>query len=219
MKTIMCYGDSNTWGFIPKLNMPEFEAANRYPWDVRWTGRLQKLLGENYHIAEEGLNGRTTMFDCPLEDHRNGLKDIERCLLTHAPIDLVVIMLGTNDTKLTLRATDYVIAHGIERLIGRVRAGNYGPGGGMPEILVVSPIRMGDEVEHRWLRGEFDADSLALDRKLAPAFRRAAEGAGVHFVDAGASVSAAPEDCIHMNAEGHAALAELLCGEIKRILG
>ena len=119
MKTIMCYGDSNTWGFMPKLEMPDVESKNRYPWDVRWTGKLQAMLGSDYRVLEEGLNGRTTMFDCPMEDHRNGLNDIDVALLTHAPIDLVVIMLGTNDTKIAFRMTDYIIAHGIERLIDK----------------------------------------------------------------------------------------------------
>ena len=219
MKTIMCFGDSNTWGYMPKLEMPPLEATNRYPWDVRWTGRLQQLLGGDYRVLEEGLNGRTTMFDCPMEDHRNGLKDIDVCLSTHTPIDLVVIMLGTNDTKLTFRMTEHVIAHGIQRLILRIRTGCHGPGGSDPQILVVAPIRMGEDVEKRWLGVEFDATSLALDKKLAPAFAQVAEKNGAHFFDAGAHVTADPADCIHMNDEGHAALAGLLCDEIKRILG
>ena len=218
MKTIMCYGDSNTWGFMPKLEMPDVESKNRYPWDVRWTGKLQAMLGSDYRVLEEGLNGRTTMFDCPMEDHRNGLNDIDVALLTHAPIDLVVIMLGTNDTKIAFRMTDYIIAHGIERLIARVKSGGHGPDGGDPQVLVVAPIRMGEDVENRWLGGEFDAASLALDRKLAPAYERVARRAGVHFLDAGAHITADPADCIHMNENGHEVLAGLLCKEIRRIL-
>ena len=219
MKTIMCYGDSNTWGFMPKEEMPEIESRNRYPWDVRWTGKLQTMLGAEYRVLEEGLNGRTTMFDCPMEDHRNGLRDIDVALLTHAPIDLVVIMLGTNDTKIAFRMTEYIIAHGIERLIAKVKGCGYGPDGGDPEILVVAPIRMGENVENKWLGGEFDAVSLALDKKLGPAFERVAKRAGVHFLDAGAHVTADPADCIHMNEKGHELLAKLLYTEIKCIMG
>ena len=218
MKTIMCYGDSNTWGYMPKTDMPQITSANRFPWDVRWTGRLQAMLGAEYHVLEEGLNGRTTMFDCPMDDHRNGLKDIDVALLTHAPVDLVIIMLGTNDTKMVFHMTDYVIAHGIERLIGKIRGGGYGPEGGDPEVLVVAPIRMGENVEKRWLGGEFGADSLALDQKLASAFRIVAERMGARFLDAGARITADPADCVHMNEKGHETLAALLYDEVRRIL-
>ena len=219
MKTILCFGDSNTWGYMPKRDMPPMDAVNRFPWDVRWTGRLQMRLGHDYRVLEEGLNGRTTAFDCPMEDFRNGLKAIDTCLLTQTPIDLGMSMLGTNDTKLTLRMNEHVIAHGVERLIARVKTGGHGPEGRDPEILVVSPIRMGEQVEDRWLCGEFDAQSLVLDKKLAPAFARVAQAAGAHFLDAGASITADDADCIHMNAQGHATLAALLFDEVKRILG
>ena len=219
MKTIMCFGDSNTWGFMPDTVQPAIEANNRYPWGVRWTSLLQEALGAEYRVVEEGLNGRTTMFDCPMEDRRNGLKEIDVALMTHAPIDLVVLMLGTNDTKPVFRPTVHLVAHGIERLIARIRTGGRGPGGRDPEILVVAPIRLGEGIESQWLASEFDNSSLALDKKLAPAYRAVAEAAGAHFLDAGAQITADPADCVHMNAEGHAQFAKLLCPEIRRILG
>ena len=80
MKTILCYGDSNTWGYMPKTEGPEITADNRYPWGVRWTSRLQMALGHDYRVAENGVNGRTTMFDCPMAEYRNGLKDIDVCI-------------------------------------------------------------------------------------------------------------------------------------------
>ena len=215
----MCFGDSNTWGFMPRLEQPTLDATNRYPFDVRWTGLLQARLGAGYHIIEEGLNGRTTMFDCPMEDHRNGLKDIDMLLVTHTPLDLVIIMLGTNDTKLTLGMTPHVIARGVERLIERVRTGSHGPGGAAPEVLVVAPIRMGEHVADRWIGGEFDLASLEKDRQLAPAFEAVARRAGAHFLDAGAHITADDADCIHMNADGHAKLAELMADAVKAILG
>ena len=90
MKTILCYGDSNTYGLMP-------DSPDRYPRDVRWTGILQKKLGEDYYVIEEGLSGRTTLWDDPIEEHKNGKKYLLPCLETHKPLDLVVIMLGTND--------------------------------------------------------------------------------------------------------------------------
>ncbi|MBR2571447.1 MAG: SGNH/GDSL hydrolase family protein [Clostridia bacterium] len=217
MKTILCFGDSNTWGYMPKVDRPVLDATNRYPWGVRWTSLLDARLGDGYRVVEEGLNGRTTMFDCPMEDHRNGLKDIDVCLLTHNPIDMIVITLGTNDVKPAFNMSPYIIAHGIERLIARVRANLCGPGGKDPQILIVAPIRIGENVEKQWLGVEFDASSLRKDAMLAEEYRKVAEAQGVHFLDAGARITADPADCIHMNEEGHRLFAELVYEKIRAI--
>ena len=90
MKSILCYGDSNTYGLMP-------DSPDRYPRDVRWTGILQKKLGEDYYVIEEGLSGRTTLWDDPIEEHKNGKKYLLPCLDSQKPVDLVILMLGTND--------------------------------------------------------------------------------------------------------------------------
>lgn len=92
MKTILCYGDSNTWGFEPVTR-------NRYGRTERWTGILRQELGLDYDVIEEGLNGRTTVWDDPIEGHKNGKEQIIPILKSHQPLDLVTIMLGTNDLK------------------------------------------------------------------------------------------------------------------------
>lgn len=220
MKTILCFGDSNTWGFMPRADRPPVKAANRYPWGVRWPSLLEQKLGEGWRVVEEGLNGRTTMFDCFMEEHRNGLKAIDVSLLTGMPVDLVVLMLGTNDCKQVFGKSPFVIAHGIQRLIERINGGSYGygPGGKAPEILVISPIRMTEGVFDSWLRDEFDAESLARCEGLSAQYRRVADAAGAHFLDAGAAISADPSDGIHMNADGHAALADMVYAKVREIL-
>jgi len=219
MKSILCYGDSNTWGFMPWKERPAVKADNRFPWEVRWTGRLETLLGGGWRVVEAGLNGRTTMFDCFMEEHRNGLKDIDVCLLTAMPVDLVILMLGTNDCKVAFDKPPFLIAHGIQRLIDRVKNGayGYGPCGGAPEILVVSPIRMTEGVFTSWLSDEFDADSVARCAALPERYRLVAEQNGVHFLDAAARIAADDSDGIHMNAEGHAKMAELLRAKVLEI--
>ena len=92
MKTILCYGDSNTYGYDPSNGF-------RYPKNVRWTGVLADLLGPEFTVIEEGCNGRTTVFDDPLEGWKNGLDYLKPCLNSHKPIDLVILMLGSNDLK------------------------------------------------------------------------------------------------------------------------
>ena len=217
MKAILCFGDSNTWGFMPRKDRPPVKAANRYPWDVRWPGRLESLLGDGWRVIEEGLNGRTTMFDCYMEEHRNGLKDIDVALLTAMPVDAVILMLGTNDSKRVFNMPPFVIAHGMQRLIDRIKNGGYGygPEGRTPEILVVSPIRMTEGVYDSWLSEEFDAASIARSGQLAGYFARVAEGSGARFLDAGASIAADGSDGIHMNAEGHARLARLIFEKLR----
>ena len=219
MKSILCFGDSNTWGFMPRNDRPPVKANNRYPRNVRWPGRLEKLLGPDWTVIEEGLNGRTTMFDCFMEEHRNGLKAIDVCLLSAMPVDLVILMLGTNDSKRAFDKPPFLIAHGVQRLIGRITGGGYGygPGGGTPEILVVAPIRMTEGVHTSWLSEEFDAASIARCNQLSDFYRRVAEQNGARFLDAGATVSADDSDGIHMNAEGHATLADLLHREVRAI--
>ena len=219
MRSILCFGDSNTWGFMPRADRPPVKAENRFPWDIRWPGRLEGMLGAGWRVVEEGLNGRTTMFDCFMEEHRNGLKAIDVCLLTAMPVDLVILMLGTNDSKRVFDKPPFVIAHGVQRLIGRVTGGGYGygPGGRTPEILIVSPIRMTEGVYTSWLSDEFDAKSVERCGQLAPHLERVAAQNGAHFLDAGAFISADASDGIHMNADGHAKLAELLYRKIQEI--
>ena len=103
MKTILCYGDSNTYGYNPANGL-------RYPKSVRWTGRLQELLGNNYMIIEEGCNGRTTIFDDPIDGWKNGLNYLKPCLNSHKPVDIVILMLGSNDLKQTFHASAEEIA-------------------------------------------------------------------------------------------------------------
>ena len=102
MKQILCFGDSNTWGLIPKTNQ-------RYPWGVRWTSILDNELNRHfnneYRVIEEGLCGRTTVFDDPLRDGRNSFKLLPTILESHNPVTDVIIMLGTNDCK-TVYMTD-----------------------------------------------------------------------------------------------------------------
>jgi len=121
MRRILCYGDSNTWGCIPI-------SAARYGEDIRWPGVLAGLLGAEYRIIEEGLNGRTTVFDDPLQEGRNGKTYLLPCLLSHRPLDVVVLMLGTNDMKQRYGLPAEDIARGAGVLAEIVRTSGSGTG-------------------------------------------------------------------------------------------
>src|SRR6185503_2144360 len=132
MKTILCYGDSNTWGYEPATK-------ERYSRAERWTGILQRELGAEYYVVEEGLNGRTTVWDDPIEGYKNGKEQLIPCLTSHKPIDLVTIMLGTNDLKQRFSLSAYDIAEGAGVLVNIVQKSDCGPQEGAPKVLLMAP--------------------------------------------------------------------------------
>lgn len=137
MKTILCYGDSNTWGYIPAS-----DHANkaRYPRSARWPGILQKNLGENYYIIEEGLNSRTTNLDYASPPERNGKTYLAPCLYSHAPIDLVILALGGNDTKAYFNRSPADIKAGLGDLVDMIQTSMYGPAlQSPPQVLITTP--------------------------------------------------------------------------------
>ena len=133
MRTLVCFGDSNTWGYIPGSN------GARFPREARWPVRLQDGLGDEWEVIAEGLNGRTATVDSPVAEGRNGLPYLVPCLHSHAPVDLLVIFLGTNDVGERFALPERDVARSVARLVKVARSAEAGPGGGAPAILVVCP--------------------------------------------------------------------------------
>lgn len=210
MKNILCFGDSNTWGVNPDNN-------GRWDYSERWTGRLSALLGPEYHIYEEGLCGRNTIFSDPTNENRRALDTLPVALETHSPLDLVIIMLGTNDTKVYYNASAKVSARGILRLIETIQKHTYFPLDVKPKILIVSPIYIdygcGD------IPGciSYDDTSAEKSRNLAKYYKEVADSQGSFFFDA-ATVAKAGKDKMHMNGDSHKALSEALYPIVKNIL-
>lgn len=200
-KTILCYGDSNTWGYVP-------QTGDRYDGNTRWPRRMADKLGHEYYVVEAGLNGRTTAFDDPIESNRNGRKSLEVCLLSHSPIDLFIVMLGTNDTKSFLHLTPYMIAKGLESIVAEAGRAQYGRGGQPPKILVVSPIHISAAGLNEHMREYFDQASEIKARALAGVYRQLAQQYGCAFMDAAQYASPSLIDGIHMEPEGHSMLGD-----------
>jgi len=133
MKTVLCFGDSNTWGYVPGSD------GERFPRESRWPVRLAAALGAEWEVIAEGLNGRTASMDSPTADGRNGLTYLVPCLQSHMPVDILVIYLGTNDVSDRFRLPDADAALAVARLVRAARASEAGPHGGAPDVLVVSP--------------------------------------------------------------------------------
>lgn len=213
MKRILCYGDSNTWGHIPC-------AGTRYPENIRWTGVASERLGAGYTIVEEGLNGRTTTFDDYYVEYRNGRKGLGYALCAHAPIDLIVVSLGTNDLKYTNAVGSYKGLDELLRLIENADANfpaaisKIFPNG--TKILVVSPIHLHPDIAT--LRPESSiVDKYEESTKFAEYFRRIADAHGAYFLDASLYAKASVKDCVHMEGDSHRALGIAIAAKVKEI--
>ncbi|MDD2980639.1 MAG: SGNH/GDSL hydrolase family protein [Hespellia sp.] len=207
MKNILCFGDSNTYGYIP-------DESGRFDSDTRWTGRLQKMLGEEYHIIEEGLCGRTSVFQDDLREGRRGIDVVGVAVESHNPLDMLIVMLGTNDCKTRYGASAEVIAKGVEELIEKAKSF----AAKELKILVVSPILLKEGVGADGFDPEFDAHSELVSRKLSKAYRAVAESHGYDFLDAAKVSEASERDREHMDAVGHEALAEAILKKIQQML-
>jgi lysophospholipase L1-like esterase len=207
MKTLLCYGDSNTWGYEPGT-------GRRYGRSERWPGILQAALGGGYHVVEEGLKGRTTVLDDPSRQAKNGLAYLRPCLDSHAPLDLLVLMLGTNDLKPRFGLSAYDVAVNVALLLHAVKQGGYLSDGSSPPVLLVSPPHVGPMTA----LGDLYAGAAEKSRQLAPHYRAVAEQAGCHFLDAAGVVTPSRADGVHLDADQHARLGARVAEAVRSIL-
>ncbi len=200
-RPILCYGDSNTHGTMP---MPDLGAMGRFGRNVRWTGQLAALLPD-WQVIEEGLPGRTTVHDDPIEGaHRNGLAVLPAILESHRPIDVVILMLGTNDLKQRFSVNALDIALSLEKLVLAIRGSGCGPDGAAPGVILVAPppILEVQDLGAMFLGGE------AKSQQLGVRIAALARGLGVPFVDAGSLIGVSEIDGIHYDEPAMAALAQ-----------
>ena len=214
-KSILCFGDSLTWGWIPKKHGPPSE---RYPCDQRWTGVMASQLGDGFHIIEEGLTGRTTAFDDPVDPRLNGANHLPTALATHLPLDLVIVMLGTNDAKACLGRTSYEMATGMAKLVAQILTCDAGSGTPYPapRALVVAPPPLGS-IPDPWFDGMYDGGHEKI-AELAARYEALASFLDVDFFNAGEVVSADGEDGIHFTARNNVDLGCALAEKVKAIL-
>ena len=210
MKTVLCYGDSNTHGYVPENGL-------RYPRDVRWPGQLQALLGDDYFVIEEGCNGRTTVYEDPIDDWKCGLPYLKPCLNSHKPVDIVILMLGSNDLKDCFNLTAEEIAAGAGTLVDVIRSFTAEKQGFIPEIILVSPPEIGPGIETSPFAEKFSKRAVGISKELAPCYRTVAEKKGCVFADAALCAGPSEADSLHLTAEGHRALAEKLCETVKHM--
>lgn len=195
---ILCFGDSNTWGYDPG-------DQSRYPESVRWTGRLQEKLGGDFQIIEEGLNGRTTIFEYRERPGKVGLTYLRPCLDSHHKLDFVILCLGTNDCKREFGKTAREIADGFEQLVEMVLGkGLERPSPGV-KLIVASPLLL----DERYI-GDYAemVGAEAKTREFAPLYQEIAAKHGAAFVDLSV-VAPSQKDGCHIDPDGHARIAEI----------
>jgi lysophospholipase L1-like esterase len=189
--------------------------VGRYAPDVRWPGVLRQELGAHYGVIEEGLGARTTARDDPVDGaHRNGLRYLLPCLQSHQPLDLVILLLGTNDLKAYFGATPADVATGIAQLVAVAQASATGPDGTAPQLLVLAPPPLGPLS----LFAGLYAGGTAHSRLLATLYAEVARRAGCHFFDTGTVVTSSPIDGVHLEADAHRRLGQALAPIVHAIL-
>ena len=203
MKQILAFGDSNTWGLVPGTGA-------RYPEHIRWTGILRKAVAPlGFHLLEDGVCGRTTVFEDPDRPGRKGLDSVSRYSGTEE-LSAVILMLGTNDCKKVFRASPEQIGNGLEQCIARFET--LLP----PErILVVSPLLLGKDVWKPEKDPAFDRQSVETGAALKDVYARIAGKRGSAFLAASDYASACHVDSEHLNAEGHEKLAAAILDRLK----
>ncbi len=207
MFEVLCYGDSNTWGADPA-------SGGRFSREARWPGVLQKALGDEYHIIEEGLGGRTTVWEDPIEGHKNGKEYLIPCLTTHSPLDLVIILLGTNDLKKRFSVSAQDVAFGAGVLVDTVNKSGSGRNWKAPKVLLLVPPPLGKLTD----LNEMFEGGREKSQRFAEHFGNVAKMYGCELFDTSAVIKSSDIDGIHLEKEAHKALGEAVAKIVKKIL-
>ena len=208
MKTVVCFGDSNTWGADPVTK-------GRFAPDKRWTGVLAKSLGDGYRVIEEGLGGRTTVVDDPIRPYRNGRDYIIPCLESHQPFDLVTIMLGTNDLKERFNRSASYIAESAVTLAELALNSTFGPDGERPKVLLIAPPPVVKLTE----LDEMFAGAYEKSKRFAEHYKNCAGWCDCEYFDAGSVITSSELDGIHFEASEHEKLGIAIAGVVRTMLG
>ncbi len=217
-KHILCLGDSNTHGYCAD---PADCAGggDRFSEAERWTCRLQAALGEDYLVLEEGLSGRTTVFQDPLYEGLDALHYLWPCLKSHEPLSLLIIMLGTNDVKQRMGgASAFAISLGMRRLIQKAQTTDCW-GTGKPNILIIAPLPIDKRVEQSPVADEMGQGAVEKSRELPAHLKQMAAENGVHFLDAAELGLAFNQiDFMHLTRDSHARLAQALAEKVRELV-
>ncbi|WP_299871808.1 SGNH/GDSL hydrolase family protein [uncultured Cocleimonas sp.] len=203
MIRILCFGDSNTWGYDP-------ETSQRFDNKTRWTQVMLSELGADYEIVEEGMNGRTTVWDDPVDGLMSGLSYLRPCLLSQKPLNIVLLMLGTNDLKDRFCVSAAEIAKSAGRLVQMIQASDAGIEGKAPEVILMAPPPTEKGIDGLGLR----QNGYEKSRAFTACYSQIADELGCEFFDVGSVIESSPVDGVHFSAQSH----RLLGREMAKLL-
>ena len=211
MKNILCFGDSNTWGYDPATQ-------TRFSKDIRWTGVLQQLLGSNYNVIEEGLNGRTTNVN-EKQDHglgyfrpfRSAMDLLSVLIETNSPLDLIIVMLGTNDLKTNFNQSSDMIANNMRLVCESIIDNDYFQS---KSIVLVSPTHINEESPN--LLDSF-VGTTKVSQSFSNSYKNISDDLDLFFLDASESVKTNKIDGLHWDAMQHSDFANALFNKIKKV--
>ena len=208
---ILCYGDSNTFGTIGRWVKSD-EPSERFDENTRWPCVLQKELGDGFRVVEEGLGGRTTIYPNGDAPWKNGEPYLTPCLLSHRPLDLVILNLGSNDLHVNKTLTEDTLSAGIRRLIDIVQSlPKAGRGNKPAKILVIAPVEVrksapeGRQDVYPKFRGDTGRELSLLFPKL---YEEAAREKGAYFLNAQLYAAPGEADGVHMDKDSHIRLGK-----------
>ncbi len=211
MRTVLCFGDSNTHG-SPAMSW--IGESKRFERAGRWPNVMARILGAGWEVIAEGQPGRNSVFDDPVEgEHRNGLRVLPALLETHRPVDLVIVALGTNDLKARFSVPASDIALGLERLVTVIRTSGAGPDLAPPRVLLSAPA----PIEEVGFLGDMFVGGAAKSRALPPLLAEVARRQEVAFIDLGCVVEVDPVDGIHLTSEGQAAVGAAMAEAVENL--
>jgi len=215
MKTVLIFGDSNSWGWKPCNDL--VKPIEQWSDDIRWPGVMQKELGYRFKVLVDGLNGRTAVRDDPIEEHCCGKDQILSSMDAAAPIDLLIIFVGTNDLNVCCPVSAQDIANGAALLVQKAIAHTKAFTGGKPKVILVAPPPLGPV--SKGLFKEMFSGNEEKSKQLGIHYEVAAKALGVNYLDAGAVVKSSDIDGLHLDADQHELLGKAMAKAVKKVIG
>ena len=212
MKRILCYGDSNVWGFIPGSFNNETKLAERHHKNHLWTSILQKKLGDEYEVFSDGINGRTTDLDeiIPGRSFRNGLAYLGASFEIHYPINLVIFWLGTNDVKKQFDRSALEVKEGMRKLITFTKESIKGKNAHSPNVLIICPPPI---IEN--LHPEFNNDAIRKSKELSKLYNELSIEMNCEFLDSGLYIQSSSIDGIHLDLDACYIIGNKIAEKVK----
>lgn len=205
MKKIICYGDSNTFGFNPAN-------GSRYDSNSRWTGILSELLGDEFKIAEEGCNNRTGFFINPDGILQSGQKHLPQCLEKHKSFDIFILALGTNDLQKIFDIDEKIAENGLTNIIKLIKKHNPNA-----RIIIVPPVVLTEDVLKGTFSYQFDEKSVKNSNLIQKKYAICAEKENCEIIDFNQYVTPSKIDGLHFDEMAHKIMAEQIANQINNI--